>query len=100
MIVASLVGGATTAYMVGGKYRDGAWNGFITGAIIMLLVMFIAFIHGIYVKKLVLDFSAVFSYGFGLVILFTIGISLAAGAVAAFGGVIGIKIRKIREKYQ
>jgi len=100
LVVASLVGGATTAYMVGGGYRDGALNGFITGVIIMLLVMVVAFFYGIFIRNLVLDFSAVFSYGFVLVILFTVGISLAAGAVAAVGGLIGIKIRRIREKYQ
>lgn len=100
VVVASLIAGAVIAYSLGGGYKDGAKNGFITGALVMLLFMLTALIFAFTTRNINLEFSMIFSYGFGLVILFTMGITLTAGAIAALGGLIGIKIRKIREKYE
>ncbi|MBU4536161.1 MAG: hypothetical protein KKF16_10220 [Euryarchaeota archaeon] len=63
----------------------------------MGLFMVIALIFGIFTRKTDFEFSIIFSYGFGLVIPFTVGLILLAGAVAALGGLIGVKIRKLRE---
>lgn len=100
VVVASLIAGAVMAYGLGGGYKDGAKNGFITGALVMLLFMLTALIFAFTTRNINLEFSMIFSYGLGLVILFTGGLILIAGAIAAVGGLIGVKIRKIREKYE
>jgi len=100
MVVASLIAGAVVSYSLGGGYTNGATNGFITGSIAMILVILTTIIFTFSTQDINLELSMNFIYRLGLVIIFAAGLTLAGGLIAAFGGLFGIKIREIKEKYR
>jgi hypothetical protein len=98
VIVGGLIAGLFAGYRAGGDIRNGLKEGFITGFCAMSLLIFIALIFGFSMKKIDIGFTDNLIPGLGRVILFAIALLLLSGAIGALGGVIGAKIKQIRNK--
>jgi hypothetical protein len=77
-VVAGLVGGATAGHLADSGRRDGAWNGFLAGAVGGLVVTGLLVVSGLAVSLVELSLGGVFA---------TIGLGIAAVLLVALGAV-------------